>query len=44
MQSITLDQLRATASAGGVVGVTLKASGSGFFMEIATRSGQEVFW
>ena len=43
MQSITLDQLRATASAGGVVGVTLKARGSGFFMEIATRSGQEVF-
>lgn len=40
MQSITLEQLRATANAGGVVGVTLKGQGSGFFMEIATRSGQ----
>ena len=43
MQSMTLEQLRATASAGGVVGVTLKGQGSGFFMEIATRSGQDVF-
>ena len=34
---------RATASAGGVVGVTLKGQGSGFFMEIATRSGQDAF-
>lgn len=41
MYSMTLDQLRATVSAGGVVGVTLKAQGSGFVMEIATRSGQE---
>ena len=41
MQSITLEQLRATASAGGVVGVTLKAEGGGFFLEIATRSGQD---
>lgn len=43
MQSMTLEQLRATASAGGVVGVTLKGQGSGFFMEIATRSGQDAF-
>ncbi|EBA01117.1 hypothetical protein [Marinobacter sp. ELB17] len=43
MQSMTLEQLRATASAGGVVGVTLKGEGSGFFMEIATRSGQDAF-
>ncbi|WP_018403893.1 type II toxin-antitoxin system RelB family antitoxin [Marinobacter gelidimuriae] len=43
MQSMTLEQLRATASAGGVVGVTLKGEGSGFFMEIATRSGQNAF-
>ncbi|WP_298158588.1 hypothetical protein [Ferrovum sp.] len=43
MQSMTLEQLRATASAGGVVGITLKGQGSGFFMEIATRSGQDAF-
>jgi len=43
MLSMTLEQLRATASAGGVVGVTLKGQGSGFFMEIATRSGQDAF-
>lgn len=43
MQSMTLEQLRATASAGGVVSVTLKGQGSGFFMEIATRSGQDAF-
>ncbi|QEA13382.1 MULTISPECIES: type II toxin-antitoxin system RelB family antitoxin [Comamonas] len=43
MQSMTLEQLRATASAGGVVGVTLKGQGSSFFMEIATRSGQDAF-
>lgn len=43
MQSMTLEQLRATVSAGGVVGVTLKGQGSGFFVEIATRSGQDAF-
>lgn len=43
MQSMTLEQLRATASAGGVVGVTLKGQGSGFFIEIATRSGNDAF-
>ena len=43
MQSMTLEQLRATSSAGGVVGVTLKGKGSGFFMEIATRSGHDAF-
>lgn len=41
MQSMTLEQLRATASAGGVTGVTLKGQGGGFFVEIATRSGQD---
>ncbi len=41
MQSMTLDQLRATANAGGVKGVTLKGQGGGFFVEIATRSGQD---
>lgn len=43
MQSITLGQLRAATSAGGVTGVTLKAQGGGFFVEIATRSGQGAF-
>jgi len=41
MQSMTLEQLRAAASAGGVIGVTLKGRGGGFFMEIVTRSGQD---
>ena len=41
MQSMTLEQLRATASAGGVVGVTMKGDGGGFFLQIATRSGQD---
>ena len=40
MHSMTLEQLRATVSAGGVKGVTLKGQGGGFFVEIATRSGQ----
>lgn len=41
MHSMTLEQLRATARAGGVTGVTLKGHGGGFFLEIATRSGQD---
>lgn len=43
MRTMTLEQLRATASAGGVVGVTLKGQGSRFLMEISTRSGQDAF-
>ena len=43
MHSMTLEQLRATARAGGVTGVTLKGQGGGFFVEIATRSGQDAF-
>lgn len=43
MQSMTLEQLRATARAGGVTGVTLKGLGGGFLVEIATRSGQDAF-
>jgi hypothetical protein len=39
MHSLTLDQFKATASAGGVAGITLMAQGGGFFMEIATRAG-----
>ncbi|WP_374692184.1 hypothetical protein [Accumulibacter sp.] len=38
---MTLEQLRATASAGGVIGVTLKGQGGFFFVEIATRSGRD---
>jgi hypothetical protein len=41
VQSLTLDQFKATVRAGGVTGVTLMAQGSGFFMKIATRAGQE---
>ncbi|MBK7952701.1 MAG: hypothetical protein IPK02_01330 [Candidatus Accumulibacter sp.] len=41
MRSMTLEQLRATVSAGGVVEVTLKGHGGGFFLEIATRSGHD---
>jgi len=41
MQSMTLEQLRATVSAGGVTGITLKGQDGGFFVEIATRSGQD---
>lgn len=40
MHSMTLEQLRAAASAGGVKSVTLKGQGGGFFIEIAIRSGQ----
>ena len=40
---MTQEQLRAAASAGGVTGVTLKAQGGGFFVEIATRSSQDFF-
>ena len=43
MLSMTLEQLRATVSAGGVTGVTLKGQGGGFFVEIVTRSGQDAF-
>ena len=39
MQSMTLEQLRATTSAGGVKGITLKGQGGAFYVEIATRSG-----
>lgn len=41
MRSMSLEQLRATISAGGVTGVTLSRAGGGFFAEIATRSGQD---
>ncbi len=43
MQNMTLEQLRATTSAGDVKSATLKGQGDGFFIEIATRSGQSAF-
>jgi len=39
MQTLTLEQLRATARAGGVASVTLKAEGGAFLVTVATRSG-----
>jgi len=41
MLSMNLEQLRAAVSAGGVAGITLRAKGDSFFVEIATRSGQD---
>lgn len=41
MHSITLEQLRATAAAGGVAGVTLTGQGGVFMLRISTRSGQD---
>lgn len=42
MHSMTLEQLRAAAAAGGVAGVTLEGQGGAFVLKIATRSGQDV--
>lgn len=39
MQSMTIEQLRAASSAGGVSGVTLKGQGGAFLVQISTRSG-----
>lgn len=39
MQSMTIEQLRAANDAGGVAGVTLKAQGGAFLVQIATRAG-----
>jgi hypothetical protein len=39
MQTVTLDQLRATVEAGGVKGVTLSAQGGSFYLQITTRAG-----
>lgn len=39
MQSMTIEQMRAAADAGGVASVTLKGLGGAFLVEIATRSG-----
>ncbi len=42
MHTMTLEQLRTTTRAGGVIGVTLKGQGSGFLMEITTLNGQGI--
>ncbi|KAG0013730.1 hypothetical protein BGZ81_000866 [Podila clonocystis] len=42
MDTMTLEQLRATTNVGGVSGVTLEGEGSGFFMEITTLNGQDI--
>jgi hypothetical protein len=41
MDTLTLEQLRAITNAGGVAGVTLKALGGEFIVQIATRNGGE---
>jgi hypothetical protein len=40
MHTLTLEQLRATSDAGGIVGVTLKALGEAFFVQIDTINGR----
>lgn len=40
--TFTLQQLRAATQAGGILSVTIKAQGNGFFVQIATRTGQAV--
>lgn len=42
MRGMTLDQLRAVASAGAVEGVTLKGQDGGFLVEIDTSAGDVV--
>lgn len=39
MRSMTIEQLRAASDAGGVAGVTLKAQGGAFLVQVATRAG-----
>jgi hypothetical protein len=41
MHTLTLEQLRATTDAGGVAGVTLKAQGGAFYVQVDTRNGGE---
>jgi hypothetical protein len=43
MQTMTLEQLRATTDAGGVLGVTLQAQGGAFYVNIETRRGEAMF-
>ena len=40
MEHLTLDQLRTSAETGAVLGITLRASGAGFFVCAETRRGE----
>lgn len=40
--TFTLQQLRAATQAGGILSVTIKAQGNGFFVQASTRAGQAV--
>ncbi len=42
MNTMNLDQLRASADAGGVTGITLRAQGAAFLLTIQTRRGHAV--
>lgn len=42
MKTMNLEQLRASADAGGVTGITLKAQGAAFLVNIETLRGQAV--
>ena len=42
MQSLTIEQFRATVAAGGVTSVVLRAQGAAFAIEAATRRGEAV--
>lgn len=44
MHSMTLEQLRATANAGGVKGVTLKGQGGGFSLKSPLAVVRLPFW
>jgi hypothetical protein len=41
MQTLSLDQLRAAARAGGIASVTLKAEGGAFVVAVATRGADD---
>ena len=43
MQTMTLEQWRATTDAGGVLSVTLKAQGGAFYVNIETHRGEAMF-
>ena len=42
MQTLTLEQFRATVAAGGVLSVTLQAQGGAFAVQIETRRGEAI--
>lgn len=40
MQTLNLEQLKAATSAGGVLGITLRADGASFVVDVQTQRGQ----